>query len=225
GLEKAKNLKIEGTFTHLAFADEPKNPVIDEQLDRFEQALAVMTKHGIEPGIRHIANSAATLARSDAHADMVRPGIALYGLAPGPQVPDTDPLKPVLSLKARVVQVKRVQPGEGVSYSHRWHADRETTIASIPLGYADGWPRALTNDARVLIGGKPHPAVGTVTMDSFMVDCGDTPVKVGDEAVLIGTQDDQTLTADELALRLGTINYEIVTRLSQRLPREHRNSA
>lgn len=222
-LAKARHLEMQGVFTHLAFADEPTNPVIDRQLERFADALALLDKHGIEPGIRHIANSAATLARPDAHADMVRPGIALYGLAPGVQVPNTAGLRPALSLHARVAQVKRIAPGEGVSYAHRWHADRETTIASIPLGYADGWPRALTNDAQVLIGGVAHRAVGTVCMDSFMVDCGDTPVEVGDPVVLIGSQGAVTLTADTLASRLGTINYEIVARMSPRLPREHRN--
>lgn len=219
-LARARNIEIAGVFTHFAFADEPSHQVIDQQLSRFGDALETLKRAGIEPALRHAANSAATLSRPDAHFDMVRPGVALYGLSPGPNVPNTEPLRPVLSLKARVAQVKRVQPGDGVSYAHRWIAERETTVATLPLGYADGWARALTNNARVLIGGVACEAIGTVTMDSFAVDCRDLDVSIGDEAVLIGTQGTQTLTADELAERLGTINYEIVTRMSTRLPRE-----
>lgn len=222
-LAAARNLEIIGAFTHFAFADEPAHTVIDQQLSRFGDALETLKRAGIEPEVRHAANSAATLSRPDAHFDMVRPGIALYGLSPGPKVPNTEALRPVLSLKARVAQVKRMRSGDGVSYAHRWIAERETTVATIPLGYADGWARALTNNAQVAIGGIVHAAIGTVTMDSFVVDCGDTPVAVGDEAVLIGTQGDATLTADALAERLGTINYEIVTRLAARLPRERRS--
>jgi len=222
-LASARNISIIGAFTHFAFADELANPVIDQQLARFGDALETLKRAGIEPELRHAANSAATLSRPDAHFDMVRPGVALYGLSPGPKVPNTDALRPVLSLKARVAQVKRVQPGDGVSYAHRWVAQRETTVATLPLGYADGWARALTNNARVLIDGVAHDAIGTVTMDSFAVDCGDMDVTVGEEAVLIGTQGDATLTADELAERLGTINYEVVTRLAARLPRERRS--
>lgn len=219
----AEHVSVSGVFTHLAFADEPRNPVIDEQLARFADALDTLKRIGVDAGIRHIANSAAALARTDAHADMIRPGIALYGLSPGPDVPETRELRPVMSLRARVAQVKRIAAGEGVSYGHRWQAQRDTTIATIPLGYADGWPRGLTNNAQVLIGGVAHEAVGTVTMDSFMVDCGDTPVLVGDEAVLIGTQGEVELIVDDVAKRLGTINYEIVARMAARLPREHRS--
>lgn len=221
-LAQARRLEIAGVFTHFAFADEPVNPVIGQQLQRFTDALEMLQRAGIEPRLRHAANSAATLSRPDAHFDMVRPGVALYGLAPGPAVPNTEPLRPVLHLRARVSQVKRCEAGDGVSYAHRWIAERPTTVATIPLGYADGWPRALTNNARVLIAGEARPAIGTVTMDSFVVDCGDLDVAVGDDAVLIGTQGEARLTADELAERLGTINYEIVTRLSTRLPRVDR---
>lgn len=221
-LASAKRIEIAGVFTHFAFADEPANPVIDQQLSRFADALEALKRAGIEPALRHAANSGATLSRPDAHFDMVRPGIALYGLSPGPQVPHTEALQPVLSLKARVAQVKRVQAGDGVSYAHRWIAKQATTVVTLPLGYADGWSGALTNNAEVIIAGGVHPAIGTVTMDSFAVDVGDADVGLGDEAVLIGNQGARTLTADDLAERLGTINYEIVTRLSARLPRERR---
>lgn len=218
-LRAAPGVDVAGVFTHLAFADEPANPVIDLQLSRFADSLDLLKAAGIEPQIRHAANSAASLARPDACFDMIRPGVALYGLSPGPQVPNTAQLRPVLSLKARVAMVKRVPAGDGVSYAHRFIAERDTTIATLPLGYADGWSRALTNNAQVLIGGSKHPAVGTVTMDSITVDVGDSEVSIGDEAVLIGSQGELSLTADQIAERLGTINYEIVTRLSNRLPR------
>lgn len=222
-LAAARHLEVEGVFTHFAFADEPANPVIDEQLHRFADALDVCKRAGITPSLVHAANSAATLNRPDAHFDMIRPGIALYGLSPGAQVREAEGLRPILSLRARVARVERIEAGAGVSYGHRWTAAKATTIASLPLGYADGWPRALATNANVLIAGVAHPAVGTVCMDSFMADCGDHPVSVGDEAVLIGTQGSATQTADELAARLGTINYEVVARLAPRLPREHLN--
>jgi alanine racemase len=219
-LPRFSRLQIDGVFTHFAFADEPANPVIDQQLERFTEALDTLKRSGIEPRVRHAANSAATLSRPETHFDMVRPGVALYGLSPGPKVPNTSKLKPVLSLKARVAQSKTIEPGEGVSYAHRWVADKPTHVATVPLGYADGWARALTNNAQALIGGRKMEAIGTVTMDSFVVDCGDYVPKIGEEVVLIGTQGQQQLSADDLAQRLGTINYEIVTRLSARLPRE-----
>lgn len=222
-LASAKNVDVVGAFTHFAFADEPINPVLDLQLSRFADSLDQLQRAGIEPQLRHAANSAATLGRSDAALDMVRPGVALYGLTPGPQVPATEGLQPALSLKARVAMVKRVPAGDGASYAHRWIAEKPTTIATIPLGYADGWARALTNNAEVLAGGIVRQAIGTVTMDSFIVDMGDDEVALGDEVVLIGTQGGSTLTADGIAERIDTINYEIVTRLSNRLPREHLN--
>lgn len=218
-LGKEQRLEIEGLFTHFAFADQPTNPFIDTQLARFEDATARLRALGIDPPIRHAGNSAACLTRPDAHFDMVRPGIALYGLSPGPEVGGTEGLRPVLALRARAAMVKRIAAGEAVSYGHRYRVDRPSTIVSIPLGYADGWPRLLANNAEVLVGGKRYAAVGTVTMDSFMADLGDDTCEIGDEVTLIGAQGADRITADEVAARSQTINYEVTTRISSRIPR------
>lgn len=218
-LGKEPRIEVEGLFTHFAFADQPTNPFIDEQLARFDEATHRLRSFGIEPTVRHAGNSAACFGRPDAHFDMVRPGIALYGLSPGPEVPGTEGLKPVLSLRARAAMVKRIPAGDAVSYGHRYRVDEPSTIVTIPLGYADGWPRLLTNNAEVLVGGKRYPAVGTVTMDSFMADLGSDTCDIGDEITLIGAQADDAISADEVAVRSQTINYEVTTRISSRIPR------
>jgi alanine racemase len=169
--------------------------------------------------MRHIGNSATALTRPDAHFDMVRVGIATYGLAPAPALEKIVPLAPALSLKAKIAMVKRVEAGEGVSYGLRYRLERPGTIVSLPLGYADGWTRALSGNADVLIGGKRYPTVGTVCMDSFMADLGDDVCEIGDEAVLIGEQGGERITAEDVAGRIGTINYEVVTLLTPRLER------
>lgn len=218
-LAKEASVELEGVFSHFAFADRPAHAFIDEQVRRFADSLELLAAHGIEPPVRHIANSAAAVSRPDTHFDMVRLGIAMYGLSPGPECEGMIPLEPAMALRAEVAMVKRVPAGEAVSYGHRYRLERDGTIASIPLGYADGWPRALAGNAAVLIGGRRHPAVGTVCMDSFMVDLGDDECAVGDEAVLIGAQGVERITAAEIAAALGTINYEVVTRISHRIPR------
>jgi alanine racemase len=218
-LAKEPRIDIEGAFSHFAFADEPANPFVDEQLARFLEALDLLAREGITPALTHIGNSAAALSRPDTHLDMVRVGISTYGLSPGPAVSGTEVLEPALSLKAEVAMVKRVPAGDGVSYGLRYRLERPGTIASLPLGYADGWARRLSGRADVLIGGRRHPAVGTVCMDSFMVDLGDDECDVGDEAVLIGSQGGERIAADEVAERSDTINYEIVTSISARVPR------
>jgi alanine racemase len=171
--------------------------------------------------MKHIGNSAAALTRPDAHFDLVRVGIATYGLAPAPALAGIVPLRPVLSLKCKVARVTRVETGEGVSYGLRYKLSRPGTIVSLPLGYADGWIRALGGNADVLIGGRRYPAVGTVCMDSFMADLGDDECEIGAEAVLIGAQGSERIRAEELAEIIGTINYEVVTQLTGRLPREY----
>ncbi|MGH2728738.1 MAG: alanine racemase, partial [Actinomycetota bacterium] len=172
-LAKEPRLDIEAVFSHFAFADDPGNPFIDTQLARFRDACDRLDGLGIRPALKHIGNSAAALSRPDAHFDLVRVGIATYGLAPSPQLANIVPLQPALALKANVAMVTRVAAGEGVSYGLRYTLERPGTIVSLPLGYADGWVRALSGNAEVLIGGKRHPTVGTVCMDSFMADLGD----------------------------------------------------
>lgn len=214
-------VEVEGVMTHFAFADEPANPVIDTQLTRFRDALETLRGEGIAPALVHAGNSAAALTRPDAHFDMVRVGIAMYGLSPGPACDGIVELEPALSLKARAAMVKRVAAGEAVSYGHRYRLARDAAIVTIPLGYADGWPRALSSNASVLVGGRRYPAVGTVTMDSFMADLGDDVCAVGDEIVLIGAQGSERIAAEEIAAATGTINYEVVARISSRVPRIH----
>ncbi len=221
-LAKESALEVEALFTHFAFADRPAHPFIDEQLARFADACARLDGLGLSWRFRHVANSAAAITRPDTHFDMIRLGIAMYGLSPGPDCDGVVELEPALSLRARVAMVKRVEAGEAISYGHRYRLEKASTIASMPLGYADGWSRGLGGNAAVLIGGRRYPAVGTVCMDSFMVDLADDDCAVGDEAVLIGEQDGARITADEIAAALDTINYEVVTRLSPRIPRLYR---
>ena len=218
-LAKEPKLEVEAVFSHFAFADEPRNPFIDVQLERFKDACDRLAAVGIAPGIKHIGNSASALTRPDAHFDLVRVGISTYGLAPAPALEGILPLKPALSLKCKVAMVKRVEAGEGVSYGLTYMLERPGTIISLPLGYADGWVRALSGNAEVLVGGRRYPTVGTVCMDSFMADMGDDTCEVGDEAVLIGTQGSERIGAEDVAARMNTINYEVVTQLSRRLDR------
>ena len=218
-LAKEPRLRVEGIFSHFAFADDPGNAFIDTQLERYVDSLDRLAALGITAAIRHMGNSAAALTRPDAHFDMVRVGIATYGLAPAPALEGIISLAPALSLKAKIAMVKRVPAGEGVSYGLRYRLERPGTIVSLPLGYADGWVRALSGNAEVLIAGKRHPTVGTVCMDSFMADIGDATCEIGDEAVLIGVQGSERITVEDVAARIGTINYEVVTLLTQRLER------
>jgi alanine racemase len=183
--------------------------------------LDALRADGMEPPLVHAANSAAALAHPRARHAFVRAGIAVYGIVPGPGVAHlSSALRPAMSLRSRVSFVKRVTAGEGISYGlhHRFAAD--ATVATLPLGYADGVPRRLSSTGgAVLVGGRRRPIVGVVTMDQLMVDCGDDVVAPGDEAVLIGSQGAETVTAEEWATRLGTIAYEVTCGISARVPR------
>jgi len=218
---------LAGVFTHLAVADEPDDPFTDRQLDRFEAVVAELAAAGHRPLLVHAANSAGALAHPRARYDMVRPGIGVYGISSGPGVDDLfAALQPAMSLRARVSYVKRVAAGDRISYGLRHTFQRDTTVATLPIGYADGVPRRLyAVGGTVLIGGKHRPIVGVVTMDQIMVDCGDggdgdDPVQRGDEAVLIGTQGTHTITAADWATALDTNAYEIVCGISSRIERQ-----
>jgi alanine racemase len=210
-----------GVWSHLAYADAPAHPTIAHQQERFEQALHVAASYGVLPTVRHLANSAATLALPQTHYDLVRPGVAVYGLSPGPEVGRAADLglRPAMRLRADVALAKRVPAGQGVSYGHRYVTSRETTLALVPLGYADGVPRHASNVGPVSIGGRRFTVAGTVCMDQFVVDVGDLDVHAGDELVLFGPGDDGEPTADDWAAAVGTINYEIVSRIGGRVPR------
>jgi len=217
----APGLRLEGVYSHLAVADEPAHPFTAQQVAVFDAVLAELAAAGVHPEVVHLANSAGALAHPLARRSLVRAGVALYGISPGPGVdPLAVALRPALSLHARVSMVRRVRAGEGISYGLRHMFATDTTVAVLPIGYADGVPRRLFSaGAEVLIGGRRRPIVGVVTMDQLMVDMGVDDVAVGDHAVLIGRQGDDEITAAEWADRLGTIGYEIVCGISRRIER------
>jgi alanine racemase len=216
-------LSLDGVYTHFASADDLDETFAHVQLERFDRALRDIRNAGITFDVVHTANSAATLVLSESRRDMVRVGIAVYGIPPSDDLSDACvDLRPALTLRADVSFVKRVAAGEGVSYGSRYRPQTETTIATVPIGYADGIARrAASVGMEVLIGGRRHPIVGVVTMDQLMVDVGDADVAIGDEVVLIGSQGDETITVQEIANRLDTIGYEVVCALSSRLPRNY----
>ncbi len=207
--EADRTAEVVAVWSHLAHADAPRHPTLDHQVARLDAAWRAARDRGLHP-LRHLANSAATLTRPDLHYDLVRPGVAVYGLDPlGRPVPQS-PLRPAMTFRARVALAKRVPPGEGVSYGHAWTTPRETTLALVPVGYADGVPRALNRHGRmqVLLGGALRPVVGRVCMDQIVVDCGDDDVAAGAEVVLFGPAGP---TAQDWADELDTIHYEVVT--------------
>lgn len=215
-------LVLEGIATHLAVADESDRAYTDAQLDAFDAVVDAVTASVGRPPIVHAANSAGALAFPRARFDLVRVGIAMYGIDPSPVVAGAVVLRPALSLHAQVSYVKDLPAGSRVSYGLRYELARPSRIATVPVGYADGVPRGLgTSGGAVLVGGRRCPIAGTVTMDQILVDVGDAEVRVGDDVVLLGTQGGCTVTAAEWAERLGTIPYEVVTRLGGRLPRRH----
>jgi alanine racemase len=216
-------VRVVGLWSHLAYADAPGHPTITRQADVFREAVAHAESAGIDPEVRHLANSAATLTAPDQHFDLVRPGIAVYGLSPVPHVagPAHYGLRPAMTLAADLVLVKRVPAGSSVSYGHTYTTDRETTLGLVPLGYADGVPRNASNLGPVLAAGRTRTVAGRVCMDQLVLDLGDDPATAGDEVVLFGTGEDGGPTAQDWADATGTISYEIVTRVGPRVPREH----
>lgn len=216
-------IEVTGLMAHFAHADDPGNPVIDQQVARLHECVAQARAAGLACPVNHHANSAATLTRPDDGFEMVRPGIALYGLDP---VGDLDvDLRPVMSFTADILMVKRLSAGQGVSYGHTWHAPHDTTVALISAGYADGVWRILSGQIDVEIGGVRYPNVGRVCMDQFVVDLGPTPdptIRAGDTAVLFGDGMNGGPTAAEWADKLGTIHYEVVTAVRGRARRHVR---
>lgn len=223
GLKDFPGLRLEGTFTHFATADVPGDWDVERQLQRFTAALEDMRTEGVNPGIVHAANSPATVLYPQSHFDMVRCGIAIYGLEPSSAATGRVDLRPAMSVKARATLVKRIGIGEGVSYGLTWQAAAPSTIATLPLGYADGVHRVLSNAMSVLLGGVRTQQVGRVCMDQFMVEVPrGVPFERGDEAVLVGTQGPSAITMEELADLAGTINYELACGFGQRLERVYR---
>ncbi len=220
----APSLRLEAVWTHLAVADDPDDPYTARQLACFDSVLDGLRAAGIEVPMVHTANSAGALAHPAARRDAVRAGIAVYGIPPSAALEEhCRDLVPALSVRSFVAHVQRRHAGDRISYGLRHRFAADATVATVPIGYADGVPRRLSaTGGSVLIGGRRRPIVGVVTMDQLMVDCGDDDVARGDEVVLIGSQGDATITADDWATRLDTIGYEIVCGLGRRLPRIHR---
>ncbi|MCE7000024.1 alanine racemase [Saccharothrix sp. S26] len=204
---KTHNVEVHAIWSHLAVADEIGHRATDAQAERFDDAYREAVAAGLDPR-RHIANSAALITRPDLHLDLVRPGIAIYGLNPVPVPTD---LRPVMTFRSAVALAKRIPAGESVSYGLSWTATRDTNLALVPVGYADGVPRSLSNRMDVWLAGRRRPVVGRICMDQVVVDCGDDVVAEGDEVVLFGPGDQGEPTAREWADTTGTIDYEIVT--------------
>jgi alanine racemase len=219
-LEASGRVRVRGVFSHLANT----SPESDRaQLAVFDEALEAAASHGLAPELRHIASTAAALSTPEARYDLVRIGIGAYGVSPygDGTTPAMLGLRPVMTLRARVAAVRRVEPGTGASYGHVWRAERATTLALIPLGYADGVPRQASGRAEVLLGGARRPVVGRIAMDQFLVDVGDDPIAVGDDVVLFGDPATGAPSADDWADAADTIGYEIITRIGPRVPRTH----
>ncbi|MFJ8106852.1 alanine racemase [Streptomyces sp. NPDC096132] len=223
--EEAELIRITGLWSHFACADEPGHPSIAAQLALFREMVAYAEQRGVRPEVRHIANSPATLTLPETHFDLVRPGIAMYGVSPGPALGSSADLglRPVMTLAASLALVKQVPGGHGVSYGHHYVTPGETTLGLVPLGYADGIPRHASGNGPVLVGGKWRTVAGRIAMDQFVVDLGGDEPGPGTEAVLFGPGDRGEPTAEDWAQAAGTIGYEIVTRIGARVPRVYVN--
>ncbi|MBX7155163.1 MAG: alanine racemase [Candidatus Kapaibacterium sp.] len=211
------NISIIGVCTHFATADDVNKAFAQEQLEKFNGAVQALHNAGYTFQYIHAANSGAVFHHPDAHFNMIRPGLSLYGIAPANTI--NTGLQPVLSLKTRINALRRIQPGESVSYGRRFIAAQATTIATIPIGYGDGYSRLLTGKGMCLLHGKRFQIVGTICMDECMIDVGNEPVDLGDDVVLIGTQGNATISVNEIADTIGTIPYDITTLITARVPR------
>ncbi|MEU4165812.1 alanine racemase [Streptomyces sp. NPDC026665] len=214
-------ITVTGLWSHFACADEPGHPSIQAQLALFREMVSYAEEQGVRPEVRHIANSPATLTLPESHFDLVRTGIAVYGISPSPELgtPADFGLRPVMTLSASLALVKHVPAGHGVSYGHHYVTPGETTLGLVPVGYADGIPRHASGTGPVLVGGKWRTVAGRVAMDQFVVDLGGDEPEPGARAVLFGPGDDGEPTAEDWARAAGTIAYEIVTRIGTRVPR------
>ncbi|NLY71643.1 MAG: alanine racemase [Clostridiales bacterium] len=221
GIKQLPNIKIKGIFSHFATADEKDKTYSYQQIEIFNQFYKDLEDAGIPIPFKTLANSAAIIDLPEAYFDAVRPGIILYGCYPSDQVDKSKiNLIPAMTLKANIVFLKRVPKGFPISYGRKFVTERESLIATLPIGYADGYPRFLSGKGRVIVKGQYAPVVGNICMDQCMIDVTDIPgVRKYDEVVLIGSQGDKTILADEIAEKTGTINYEIVTRIGKRVPR------
>ncbi|MFZ5433214.1 MAG: alanine racemase [Calditrichota bacterium] len=216
---RCTNVEVVGIYSHLATAEESAPQFTQTQIARFREVLAEAEAAGLQPGLRHLVNSAGAIRFPEAHFDMIRPGIGLYGLHAAPELQKEFPLQPALSLISEIVYLKRVRKGEGVSYNLTWRAPADVWVATVPVGYGDGYPRLLSGRAQVLIGGKRYPIIGTICMDQFMVCLGQDHCKIGDPVVMWGRQGDEEITLWDLCRPSGFIPYELPILLTGRVPR------
>ena len=223
-ISQIKGIRLEGLASHFAAADDQDSTFTDRQLNDFLKVSDEVGEMGIDIPLHHIANSAALIHNRETHLDMVRPGIMLYGVYPDPRSRSLIDLKPVLSLKTRIAYLKTVEPGRTISYGLTYLVKKKTRVATLPIGYGDGFSRAHSSRGEVLIRGQRAPIIGIVTMDQIMVDVGNIDgVAVGDEAVLIGEQGAERITAEEAAEKIGTISYEVLAQLGKRVSRVDKN--
>ena len=213
---------IKGIYSHLACSDDPSSPMTALQVERFAEACAHFERLGAPMPLRHLANSGGVLHFPETWLDMVRPGIVLYGVLPDPASQRSMDLRPALSLVSQVVYFKVVRAGNPVSYGATWAPAADTRVVTVPIGYGDGWPRALSSRGQVLVRGHRYPVVGRICMDQFMVDIGCDSAWNEDEVVLVGTSGAEKITVEDVALAAGTIGYEILTGLNGRIPRAYR---
>ena len=224
-LKKLRALTIAGVFSHFSHAESVEGDYTRRQLEIFKRVVERLRAESIRPTLVHLANSAATITLPAAYFDMVRPGIMLYGVYPAPAMASQISLKPVLAWQTKILQLKKVPAGASISYGQTFITQRESLIATLPIGYADGYPRLLSNRGEVLVGGQRAQVTGRVCMDLTMIDVTDIRnVKQGDEVVLLGRQSDAEISADQIAAWANTISYEILTSISARVPRIHHHS-
>jgi len=224
-IKQAESLHIQGVFSHFSHAESVQGDYTQKQLEIFKRVLGQLRSAGVIPDLVHLANSAATITLPAAYFDMVRPGLMLYGVYPSPNMKEQINLKPVLSWKTKILQLKNVPSGTSVSYGQTYVTERESLIATLPMGYADGYPRFLSNRGEALVRGQRARIAGRVCMDLTMIDVTDIRnVRQGDEVVLLGRQGGAEISADEIAAWANTISYEILTSIGTRVPRIHYNS-
>lgn len=215
------SLEVEGLWSHFAMGEQEAHPFTVAQIERFADLCSAVERLGIDVAVRHLTSSAGIVLYPESHFDLVRMGIMIYGLYPHASLRARCTLRPAMRLVSALGTVRRVPAGEGVSYGLTYAPGRDATIATVLIGYGDGYARLLGNQSDVLVGGRRRRVAGRVTMDQIMIDCGDDDVAAGDEAVLIGRQGDEEITADEIADKIGTINYEVVTAIGPRVPRTY----
>ncbi|RLB86255.1 MAG: alanine racemase [Deltaproteobacteria bacterium] len=217
-----RNIQIEGLFSHFASADEEDKTFSFDQLDRFKKVISTLENRGIGIPIKHFAGSAATIDILESYFDMVRPGISIYGAYPSEEVDHSVPLKPAMTMKTAISFLKEVESGTPLSYGRTYRTQRRSRIATLPVGYGDGYPRLLSNRGEVLVAGQRAPVVGRVCMDMTLIDVTHIPgVSVGAEVVLFGKQGNAEIRVDELASKTGTISYEILCTITKRVPRQY----